>query len=221
MLGKALLLLAACSVALAPAEELPPVGAAPCIACRAPIAEPLELYSLEDRVALEAGEVLRVEVSRESAGDDLSAATRAASLIKRPPAQVWEVLTDFERWPEFMPLVQNTRVARRDGERMWVEQQYRILFRAMAHTTIYELDPRAGRLGWQLDTNAPHDIAASQGRWQLVPVAEGRDTLVRYAARMSAGRAVPEFVAKMLRERSLEQLLANLRSEVLRRYPTR
>jgi hypothetical protein len=52
-----------------------------------------------------------------------------------------------------------------------------------------------------------------------VPIALGRETLVRYDARMSAGRAVPEFVERMLRDRSLEQLLAGLRAEVLRRYP--
>ena len=36
---------------------------------------------------------------------------------------------------------------------------------------------------------------------------------------MSAGRAVPEFVERMLRERSLEQLISSLRGEVVRRYP--
>jgi len=219
MLGKALLVLAACSVALAPAEELPPVGAAPCIACRAPVAEPLSLYTPEDRIALEAGEVLRDELSRESAEDDLSAATRAASLIKRPPAQVWEVLTDFERWPEFMPLIRGTRIGRRVGEKLWVEQSYRIMLVPLAHTTIYELSPRDGRLSWRLDEAAPHDIAASQGAWSLVSVASGSQTLVRYDAEMSAGRAVPAFVERMLRERSLEQLISSLRTEVVRRYP--
>jgi coenzyme Q-binding protein COQ10 len=219
MLGKVLLALAACSVALAPAEELPPVGAAPCIACRAPVAEPLARYTAEDRVALEAGEVLRAELSRESGEDDLTAATRAESLIKRPPAQVWEVLTDFERWPEFMPLLRETRVGRRAGEKLWVEQHFRIMLVPLAHTTIYELSPREGRLSWQLDEAAPHDIAASQGEWSLVAVEGGRQTLVRYDSQISAGRAVPAFVERMLRERSLEQLISSLRTEVVRRYP--
>ena len=55
----------------------------------------------------------------------ISAATRAgrspvagqggASLVHRPPREVWAVLTDFERWPEFMPLVNETHVERREG----------------------------------------------------------------------------------------------------------
>jgi hypothetical protein len=100
-----------------------------------------------------------------------------------------------------------------------VEQQYRIMLVPLAHTTIYELDPRDGRLSWQLDEAAPHDIAGSQGEWSLLPVDGGRQTLVRYDARVSAGRAVPEFVERMLRERSLEQLISSLRGEVVRRYP--
>jgi len=215
-----LLLLAVCGAAPAAADATPPVGAAPCIACRAPVgAEPTTVYSAEDWIALQDGAVLREDSSRESAENDLDGATRARSLIRRPPANVWSVLTDFEHWPEFMPLINATRVERRDGPQLWVEQRYRILLMPMAHTTIYELDPGDGRLSWRLDETAAHDIASSQGEWELVPVASGRETLVRYDARMSAGRAVPEFVERMLRDRSLEQLLAGLRAEVLRRFP--
>ncbi len=224
MLAMSVLFLAACSAALGaadatPPETTPPVGAAPCIACRAPIAEPATLFSVEDWVALQDGAVLRQPVSLDGGEDDSSGATRAESLIRRPPPNVWAVLTDFERWPEFMPLIDATRVGRRAGAKLWVEQRYSILLIPLAHTTIYDLDPRDGRLSWRLDETAPHDIAASRGEWALVPIASGRETLVRYDARMSAGRAVPEFVERMLRDRSLEQLLAGLRAEVLRRFP--
>ena len=224
MLAMSVLVLAACSAALTAADapskdEMPPVGAAPCIACLAPIAEPATLFSVEDWVALQDGAVLRQPVALDAEADDSSGATRADSLIRRPPANVWSVLTDFERWPEFMPLLDGTRVERRVGPRLWVEQRYRILLVPFAHTTIYDLEPRDGRLSWSLDEAAPHDIASSCGAWALVPIAEGRETLVRYDARMSAGRAVPGFVERMLRDRSLEQLLTGLRAEVLRRFP--
>ena len=219
MLSKTLLLLALGSTALAADDATPPVGAAPCVACRAPAVDPAELYTPEEWVALRDGDVLRKDGARQSTRDDLEGATRAASLIPRPPAQVWAVLTDFERWPEFMPLIDETRVGQRDGPQLRVEQRYKILFVSLAHTTIYDLAPGEGRLSWRLDEEAPHDIAASRGEWELVPIASGRETLVRYDAKMSAGRAVPEFVERMLRGRSLSQLLAGLRTEVARRYP--
>jgi carbon monoxide dehydrogenase subunit G len=177
------------------------------------------LYSVEDWNALQEGEVLRAPVVLDEPEDEASGATRAEGLIRRPPASVWSVLIDFERWPKFMPLIDATRVERRDGAKLWVEQRYSILLVPLAHTTIYDLAPRDGRLSWSLDEQAPHDIAASRGAWALVPLVDGRETLVRYDAQMNAGRAVPEFVQRMLRDRSLEQLLAGLRAEVLRRYP--
>lgn len=224
MLAKSALILTACAAVLAapdapPSEETPPVGAAPCIACIAPVAEPATLFSVEDWVALESGAVLRQPVTPEGDPNDASGATRAASLIRRPPANVWTVLTDFERWPEFMPLIDGTRVGRRAGAKLWVEQRYSIMLMPFGHTTIYDLDPRDGRLTWKLDEAAPHDIAGSRGSWALLSIGDGNETLVRYDARISAGRAVPEFVERMLQDRSLEQMLAGLRGEVLRRFP--
>lgn len=224
MLARTFLLVAGCAAALAPAEEAtPPVGAAPCIACRAPVVDEKTLFSSADWVALEGGEVLRhgesPPSSSSSSGDDASGETRAESLIKRSPEQVWAVLVDFEHWPDFMPHIRTTHVGRREGAQLWVEQRYRILLVPMSHTTIYDLAAGDGRLAWRLDDTAPHDIASSEGAWSLRAHAGGRETLVRYDARIRAGRAVPAFVERMLRERSLEALLVSLRDEVLRRYP--
>ena len=219
MAAPLLIWLASCAVASAAPEATPPVSAAPCIACRAPRLEPKSAFSDREWVALEGGEVLRDQQAGERAEQDLAGGASAESLIARPPAQVWSVLTDFERWPDFMPLVEKTQVAKRDGPRLWVAQRFSVMFVSMGHTTIYDLDARDGRLAWQLDTAEPHDIAASQGSWQLVPLHDGHETLVRYAAQMRAGRGVPEFVESWLRGRSLENLLTSLRGEVLRRYP--
>jgi hypothetical protein len=211
--------LASCALASAGEPNLPPVGAAPCIACRAPESDPRASFSVEDWAALEEGGVWHAPGETTRSADDLSADTIAASLVRRPPREVWAVLTDFERWPEFMPLLRATHVERREGPRLWVEQRFRVLLYPMRHTTVYQLEPSDGRLAWQLDLDSPHDIAASEGHWELVSVDGGRATLVRYQARMSSGRAVPAFVERMLRERSLAQMLEGLRSEVLRRYP--
>jgi ribosome-associated toxin RatA of RatAB toxin-antitoxin module len=211
--------LAACAFASAAEPNLPPVGAAPCIACRAPAVDPRSAFSAQDWAALEEGGVWRAAPERSTSSDDVSASSTAASLVPRPPREVWAVLTDFEHWPKFMPLLRETRVEKREGAALWVEQRFSVLLYPMRHTTVYHLDPGQGRLGWRLDPGAPHDIAASEGHWELIAVEGGNATLVRYEAKMSAGRAVPEFLERMLRERSLGQMLDGLRSEVLRRFP--
>ena len=71
---------------------------------------------------------------------------------------------------------------------------------------------------WQLDLESPHDIAASQGAWQLIRIEDGRSTLVRYQSRMDAGRSLPDFVEDLLLRRSLRKMLTSLRGEVIARY---
>ena len=220
MLAPVLLWLAACGIALEPEPATPPVGSAPCIACRAPALDPKTLFSVEDWASLESGAVLSRDLGRDPSGANAAASQGGASLVPRPPREVWAVLTDFERWPEFMPLVNETRVARREGaNKLWVAQSYSILWYPMHHTTVYELDPGDGRLSWHLDTDQPHDIAASDGSWQLVAVDDGRATVVRYQSHIDAGRAVPGFLERRLREHSLVQMLSGLREAVLHRYP--
>ena len=218
MLAPVLVWVAACGLAsLEPAPPTPPVDAAPCIACRAPDARPL--LSARDWIALESGDVVRQDLGREGSAADLAVGQGGASLVQRPPREVWAVLTDFERWPEFMPLVNKTEIARRIGAKLWIAQSYSVFFYPLHHTTVYELDPADGVLAWHLDLDEPHDIAASDGRWQLVAVSEGRATLVRYESRIRTGRAVPEFLERRLRERSLVEMMSALRDAVLRRYP--
>ncbi|HXX46739.1 MAG TPA: SRPBCC family protein [Myxococcota bacterium] len=213
--------LAAClAAAAAPDRPLPPVGAAPCVACRGPSLDPRAAFSATDWSALESGGVLRGEPDAAAApAAPAEPSIAAASLVDRPPQQVWSVLTDFEHWPQFMPLVRETRVQRREGASLWVAQKYRVWLYPMQHTTVYRLEPELGRLDWQLDLSAPHDIAASAGHWELAPVDGGRATLLRYQATVTAGRAVPAFLERMLRDRSLHQMLDGLRREVLRRFP--
>jgi hypothetical protein len=68
------------------------------------------------------------------------------------------------------------------------------------------------------DLEELHDIASSEGSWQLVAVDGGRATVVRYR-RTSAPAARFPFLERRLRERSLVQMLAALRDAVLQRYP--
>jgi ribosome-associated toxin RatA of RatAB toxin-antitoxin module len=203
-------------------QELPPVGVArPCVSCSLELFDLRSLYSDRERAALRAGDVLISEEGRETAGD-LELRTRSAeALIMHSPDCVWSVLTDFESWPGFMPHIKRTEITRRDAGQMWVRQSFRIAVVSMRHTTIYNLDPRQGELHWRLDTESPADIAATQGRWQLVPIDEGSHTLLRYRAAMNPGRRVPGFVEKMLVNRSLRDLIGSLSEEVARREELR
>ncbi len=200
-------------------EGLPDVGApSPCVSCEVPLEDLGDLFSSLDLERLRGGEILIVEQATENGEGTTRGSTRAQALVRRPPREVWTTLTDFESWPGFMPLIDGSEIARREGDQIWVRQRFSVMFIGMRHTSVYDLAPRAGELRWVLDKDEPADIEASEGRWRLVPVDEGRSTLVRYEAVMSSGRAVPAFVQDMLMRRSLRKLLASLRTETERRY---
>ena len=200
-------------------DGLPHVGApAPCVSCEVPLEDLGDLVSSRELDRLRGGEILIVEQATESGEGTTRGSTRASALVRRPPSEVWTTLTDFESWPGFMPLIDGSEISRREGDQIWVRQRFSVLFIGMRHTSVYDLAPRAGELRWALDKDEPADIEASEGSWRLVPVDEGRSTLVRYEAVMSSGRAVPAFVQDLLMRRSLRKLLASLRTETERRH---
>jgi ribosome-associated toxin RatA of RatAB toxin-antitoxin module len=213
----ALLWLAAGS---AVADPMPDVAAANCVACRSDVGNPRALYAPDEWQALEEGSILLLREDEIHARGDSEANHEnfASGLIAHSPRRVWTVLTDFEKWPSFMPHITGTQVTRTSGTRTWVHQTFRIVFLGMQHTTIYQLDPHFGRLSWSLDPTQRHDLKSSQGRWSLIRANDGQQTLVRYGTAVDAGRAVPKFVEDMLTRRSLSSLIINLRSEVERRY---
>jgi uncharacterized protein YndB with AHSA1/START domain len=203
-------------------QELPPVGVTrPCVSCALELVDLESLYSERERAALRAGDVLVFQEGREAVADSELRTRRAEGVVMHAPDCVWKVLTDFESWPSFMPHIKRTEIARRAGGRMWVRQSFKIALVGMRHTTIYKLEASRGELQWRLDPDSPADIAASQGRWQLVPIDDGTHTLVRYRGAMDPGRRVPDFVEKMLVHRSLKDLIGSLSEEVTRREEAR
>jgi ribosome-associated toxin RatA of RatAB toxin-antitoxin module len=224
MLLIALWLVAASETALpassVPASALPDVAAG-CVCCGPEVTPAHDLVPGEDWLRLRDGGVLKRRTGRVDAPGSLQGGAQASSLIAYPPEQVWAVLTDFESWPEFMPHLTASEVTRRDGRRQWVQQDFRIVMTGMRHTTIYELDPAHGKLSWELDLEREHDIAGSQGSWQLAPADDGRSTLVHYSSQLDSGRRVPAFVERMLFERSIDELFASLRAELARRAKAR
>ena len=210
---------ASAAFAASGAQDTPDVAApSPCIACAVPVERLESLVSSRELDQLRDGQILVAEDERQAGETSARGRTRASALVRRAPGAVWSTLTDFESWPGFMPLIDATEIARREGDQVWVRQSFSVMFVGLKHTSIYDLAPRAGELRWALDDEEPADIVASQGTWRLVPVDGGKATLVRYRASMSSGRAVPDFVQDMLMKRSLRALLGNLRKEVERRH---
>lgn len=214
------LAVAAAWLAAAGAAEprLPPgLEGAACVACRVESEDLLRDFAQEDLRAIHGGEVVAREVARAPAGERERTVT-AAGFVIGAPEQVWSVLTDWESYPSFFPNAKETHVRRIEGRRAWLSQRLEVFFFDVRYGVVWEMDPEAGRVRFELDPDVPHDIAGTRGSWRLAPLDAGARTLVRYEAWIDTGRAVPGFVEEALMRRSLPRLLVALREEVGRRF---
>jgi ribosome-associated toxin RatA of RatAB toxin-antitoxin module len=144
---------------------------------------------------------------------------RAAGIVHFTPREVWPTLVDFESRPKYLPGAQEIRMLRVDANRVWLAERVRVLLVSIRYQVINTLDPEAGSVSWVLDDTVENDIAATTGSWQLVPVTDGRHTLVIYSNRLDTGQPVPRVIESFLLQRLLPQMISGLRGEVQRRLP--
>jgi len=195
------------------------LSAPACVACQVDGERIRRDYSTDDWNALLAGKVLTSEQAEEPPGEDHQRTVQAVGIIRTPPSRVWMTLVDFASRPKFQPNTKEARVVRVDHERVWVAQHLRFFLVDVRFTVINTLDPANGVIRFVLDKSLDHDIGGTGGSWQLTPLAAGRHTLLTYRAWIDAGRSVPPFLERFLLQRSLPNVVGELRDEVGRRFP--
>jgi len=169
-------------------------------------------YSRREWDALVAGEIVSA-ASRQADGQH----AHAAGTIDRAARDLWPLLVDFESRPDYLPGAQDIRILRVVGNRVWLAERVKILFVSIEYRVINTLDPPSGSVSWVLDDTAKNDIVATAGAWELVPLASGRHTLVRYSNVVDTGQPVPGVIERLLLQRALPQMISGLRAEAQRR----
>jgi ribosome-associated toxin RatA of RatAB toxin-antitoxin module len=169
-------------------------------------------YSTSQWDALAAGEILSA-ASREADGQH----ARATGMIRYAARDLWPLLIDFESRPNYLPGAHEIRILRVAGNRVWLAEHVKILFVSIKYHVVNTLEPESGSVSWVLDDAATNDIAATAGAWELVPIAGGRHTLLRYSNVLDTGQPVPGAIERLLLKRSLHQMVSGLRTEAQRR----
>lgn len=161
------------------------------------------------RAALARGDVL-VEAVMDAA--ETGGNLRAAVQIAAPAARVYAVMMDCEAALRFVPHLQSCKVLERsaDGRSAviehvsdlgWYAPRTRYAFRA-------EYDPPRS-----VDfRHVSGDFSENEGRWELVPLDQGRATIVTYRVRVVPKIAVPRWLVRATLRRELPDLLRSLRS---------
>ncbi|HYD48973.1 MAG TPA: SRPBCC family protein [Terriglobales bacterium] len=180
-------------------------------------AEARNRFRPEQWLNLEDGEILSAEHT--AAGDDRKKhrETEATGIIPWPPELVWQVLVDFESRPKFMAGSTKSDIIGIDGNDVRVAQKVKVLWEEIRFTVINTVDPQTGTMDWKIDRSQPHDIAETTGRWQIVPIDDGKHTLLMYRSYTDTGRPVPAILEDYLIKRSLPKIVDAVRDETKRR----
>ncbi|MDD5224047.1 MAG: SRPBCC family protein [bacterium] len=143
---------------------------------RSVLTKGVDMATLES--ILQRGEIVVVD---ETTKGDIPWLVAAGAIINAPPEEVWKTLSDFSRFPEWVPQTEKA-ISKVTGNR--VDVDYTIGFKlGFIHTTInysvaQRLDPPR-RIDW---VGTGGDIKKTFGYMELFPAAGGKKTMFFYAA---------------------------------------
>jgi coenzyme Q-binding protein COQ10 len=131
----------------------------------------------------------------------MAAATRSI-VINAPVEKVFRIVTDYERYAEFLPEVKRVSTSGRSNNRVKVHYEVEVIKRIKYTLEMNEEPPH--RVSWSfVEGELMRD---NHGSWSLEP-ASGEATQATYSIEMALGPLVPKAIVKALVETSLPKML--------------
>lgn len=169
---------------------------------------------------LEAGEVIVMQSEMDNEEDRSYGDVVELMLVDATPDEVFNVVEDCSRFPEFMPNLNG--VALKDGEgdeakvmaKLWEFQVNAVLF-SVNYQIITLADRRNGVITWTLNPAFENEIKRTDGHWWLYPVDGGGRTLVVYAAKIESNFPLPQWIEEYVSTTAARDILYNTRERVM------
>ena len=129
--------------------------------------------------------------------------------VNVPPEKLFEVITDYEKYPEFLPEVKKVHV--NAGQGAIKEVTYTVDIKAKVITyTLKHTAERPAKVAWTMIKGEM--MKGNDGAWTLKPGAQPNTTEATYTIDLKLSALVPGFIEKALAEQSLPSLLANFKA---------
>jgi coenzyme Q-binding protein COQ10 len=131
----------------------------------------------------------------------MAGATRSI-VINAPVEKVFDVITQYEKYGEFLSEVKEVRTSGRQGNE--VNVHYKVDVVKTIKYTIRAKEERPTRMSWTFVEG--EFMKDNKGHWLLEPAGEGK-TRATYTVEMALGALVPKAVVNALVETSLPKML--------------
>jgi coenzyme Q-binding protein COQ10 len=128
-------------------------------------------------------------------------ATRSI-VINAPVEKVFDVIVQYDKYPQFLPEVKEVRTSDRKGNELHVH--YKVDVMKTIKYSIRVKEERPTRMSWSFIEG--EFMKDNKGSWVLEPAGEGK-TKATYTVEMALGALVPKTIVNALVETSLPKML--------------
>ena len=130
-------------------------------------------------------------------------------VIEAPMEKAFEVIADYEKYPEFLPEVKKVKVEA--GQGTIKEVTYTVDIKAkVINYTLKHTAERPSKLSWTMVKGEM--MKGNDGAWTLKPGGQPGTTDATYSIDLKLSSLVPGFIEKALAEQSLPGLLTNFKA---------
>jgi len=163
--------------------------------------------------AASAAEELAVSVERKGAWF----AVRAHAMVAAPVALVWQVLTDYENIPQFIPGIARSVLLMRAQDRVLLEQQGEARFFLFSFPIVVRYEVQEAAPHWLASRAVSGNLRRMSGRYDLNPNAVRPGVQIDYTGEIEPDFDLPPLIGPfVLRSMVREQFTAMI-DEIERR----
>lgn len=129
---------------------------------------------------------------------------------------VWAVISDYDRLAEFIPDMRSSRVIRRDGDQVLVEQTGDFGFLFFRQPVEVRLAVRESPPGRIVAHAVGGNLQSMEGRYEVESL-PGNQVRLSYSGRLVPGFQVPPFVSRIAVRSTMDRQFRALVQEIVRR----
>jgi ribosome-associated toxin RatA of RatAB toxin-antitoxin module len=138
----------------------------------------------------------------------MASATRSI-VINAPPERVFDVIADYEKYPEFLSEVKSIRTSGRKGNQVDIHYEVDVMKRIKY--TLRMTENRPTGLSWTFVEGEV--MKDNKGGWVLEATPDGK-TKATYTVEVALGLLVPKALVTAMVESSLPKMLESFRKRV-------
>lgn len=135
--------------------------------------------------------------------------------VRASPRRVWEVITDYERAPEFMRDVQMSKIISRSGDTIRVQQTDQVNFGPFTFPVETVKEVRLIEPSRTESRLVSGSMKRYDAKTEIIPEAGG--TRIVYRLQAVAGAMIAPFATESRVKRETEERFRQVRTEILRR----